>query len=233
MRKIIVFMILLGLAASGAAAQKRRAPVKPAAAVRTPASVAGRVSDAECKALAVALAGENWTRAAALAAAQLQILKTDNAQKQLAQLRYIYLYSLAGRILAFNARNNAAEAQKTWLELDRAMETMIGREFVLPARPFAESCEKRLNYICQVKDTPNAFRTTATSKEGNAIHSFDYVVFERAPDVAAFREKEIFLGGTLQKADYNEDPAKPWAIRLFFNRGFVAAGAGRERAAGQ
>jgi hypothetical protein len=220
MRKIFFSMIVCGLAVSAGPAQNSRVPVKspvPAAAAQN----AAQISEADWKILADALGAENWNRAAALAAGHLQSLKNDNEKKQLAQLRYIYLYALAGKILAFNAQKNAAEAQKTWTELDRVIETFVGREFLLPPRPFAADCEKRLNYICQVKDNPKALRTTATNKAADSILSFDYVVFDQPADTAGFAGKEAFLGGRLLKAEYNEDPSKPWAIRLFFNEGFV------------
>ncbi len=223
MRKLIVVAIFLSLAATGALAQKRRAPAR-SAPKKTPVAAAktiAQISETDWKTLADALAAEDWPKSAALAAAHLTILKTDNEKKQLARLRYIYLYALAGKILAFNAQKNFAEAEKAWTELDRAMEGFIGKEFLLPPRPLAEDCGGRLNYVCPVKDTPRAFRTTATNKEGNAIHSFDYVVFDQPVDVSAHREKETFLGGTLQKADYNEDRTKPWVLRLFFQKGFV------------
>jgi hypothetical protein len=221
MRKIIFFTILICISVSGVFAQKGPTPVKAVQPVPTAAKVVTEISETDWNILASSLRAEDWNKSAALAAAHLENLKTENEKKQLAQLRYIYLYTLAGKILAFNAQKNTLEAEKTWSELDRVMETFIGREFVLPPRPFASDCAKRLNFICPVKNNPQAFRTTATNKEGSAIHSFDYVLFDQPIDIKEFREKETFLGGTLQKAEYNDDKSKPWVIRLFFNKGFI------------
>ena len=197
---------------------------------RVPAKVAPRnvpfkstteISDADWQVLAAALKKEDWKQSATLAAGHLLSLKTDNEKKQLAQLRYIYLFSLAGQILAFNAQGNAVESEKTWMEVDRAMASFINKEFLMPARPFTTDCTKKLNVVCQVKETPNAFRTTATNKEGNAIHSFDYVQLDQRVDLKEFNGKEVFMGGMLQRAEYNEDKSKPWVLRLFFKNGFL------------
>lgn len=222
MRKVIFFTILISLSSACVFAQKPPTPVKAIPqSVPVEQKIATEVADADWKILADALVGENWNKAAFLAAANLQNLQKDNDKKQLAQLRYIYLYALAGKILAYTAQGNLLEAEKSWDELDRVTETFIGKEFVLPPRRFVRDCDKKLNIICQVKDTPNAFRTTATNKEGNSIHSFDYVVFDQPVDIKEFDEKPTFLGGILRKAEYNDDKSKLWVMRLFFHKGFV------------
>lgn len=220
MKKLIFLTVLICLSAAGIFAQPPRVPVKITPR-NVPFKTVTEISDAEWLALATALEKEDWKQSATLANQYLQTLKTENDKKQIAQLRYIYLFSLAGQILAYNAQNNAAEGEKAWVEIDRVMETFIGKEFIMPPRPFASDCEKKLNVICQVKDTPNAFRTTATNQEGNAIHSFDYVMLDQQTDLKEFNGKVTFLGGVLRRAEYNEDKSKPWVLRLFFNKGFL------------
>ncbi|MBS1797548.1 MAG: hypothetical protein JSS81_27240 [Acidobacteria bacterium] len=221
MKKVVFLTVLLTLAI-GVCGQKPKAPVRPAVkTVPVQQTVWTEVPDAEWGALAKALADEDWNKAAALAARDLERLPADNDRKQLAQLRYMYLYAQTGRILDANARADATAAETAWNELDVMMANFIGKEFVLPPRRFVEDCDKKLNVICRVRDTPNAFRTTATNIEGNAIHSFDYVVFETPVDIKEFDEKPTFIGGILRKADYNEDKTKPWVLRLYFNKGFV------------
>lgn len=220
MRKFIFITILICLSASIKFAQTPRVPAKITPR-NVPFKTVTEISEADWLALAAALEKEDWKQSAALAAGHLQTLKSENEKKQVAQLRYIYLFALAGQILDFNARGSATEAEKAWTELDRALETFIGKELVMPPRPLTTDCEKKLNVICQVKDTPNAFRTTATNQEGNAIHSFDYVQFDQTVDLKEFNGKETFLGGILRKAEYNEDKSKPWVLRLFLNKGFL------------
>jgi hypothetical protein len=222
LKKSIFITILISLSAAAIFAQKPSTTVKKIPnRVPFEAKTVTEIPGAEWNDLAAALDGEDWNKSVILAAEYLQNLKTDNDKKQLAQLRYLYVYALAGKLLAANAQNNALEAEKTWDELDRVIATFIGKEFVLPPRQFVENCDKALNVICQVKDNSTALRTTATNREGNAIHSFDYVVFDQAVNIREFDAKPTFLGGILRKAEYNEDKSKPWVMRLFFNRGFV------------
>ena len=223
MKKTIFITIFISLAVAGVFAQKTKTPVRPIPK-RVPVQTKAlpEITNAEWDVLAGALTTEDWNKSAVLAAQYLEKLPVDNEKKQLAQLRYIYLYALTGKILDYNAQANALEAEKTWDQLDRIIAAFIGKEFVMPPRRFVKDCDKLLNVICRVKDTPNAFRTTATNIEGNAIHSFDYVVFDKIVDIKEFNEKPTFLGGILRKADYNEDKSKPWILRLYFNKGFVS-----------
>ncbi len=223
MKKIIFITILICLSAAGIFAQKTQKPVRSMPkSVPVQQNILTEIANADWDILASALTTEDWNKSAVLAAQYLENLPVDNDKKQLAQLRYIYIYALTGKILDYNAQANALESEKTWNELDRIMATFIGKEFLMPARRFVENCDKLLNVICRVKDTPNAFRTTATNIEGNAIHSFDYVVFDQNVDIREFNEKPTFLGGILRNADYNEDKSKPWIVRLYFNKGFVS-----------
>jgi len=220
MKKLIFITIWICIAAAVLHAQPPRVPAKITPR-NVPFKTVTEVSDADWLALAAVLEKEDWKQSATLAAGHLQILKTENDKKQIAQLRYIYLFSLAGQILAYNAQGNAVEREKVWTEIDKAMESFINKEVVMPPRPFTTNCEKKLNVICQAKDTPNTFRTTATNKEGNGIHSFDYVQLEQPVDIKEFNGKEAFIGGILRRAEYNEDLSKPWVLRLIFNNGFL------------
>jgi hypothetical protein len=220
MKKLIFITIWICIAAAVLHAQPPRVPAKITPR-NVPFKTVTEVSDADWLALAAVLEKEDWKQSATLAAGHLQILKTENDKKQIAQLRYIYLFSLAGQILAYNAQSNAVEREKVWTEIDKAMESFINKEVVMPPRPFTTNCEKKLNVICQAKDTPNTFRTTATNKEGNGIHSFDYVQLEQPVDIKEFNGKEAFIGGILRRAEYNEDLSKPWVLRLIFNNGFL------------
>lgn len=220
MKKIFSIVILVCISAASLFAQTTRVPAKITPR-NVPFKEVTEISDADWSTLATVVQKEDWKQSALLATQYMQTLKTDNDKKQLAQLRYIYIFSLAGQINTYNTQGNAVEAEKSWQELDTVMETLIGKEFVMPPRLFTTDCEKKLNVICQVKDTPNALRTTATNQEGNAIHSFDYVLFDGPVDIKEFNGKQTFLGGLLQKAEYNEDKSKPWILRLFFHKGFL------------
>jgi hypothetical protein len=221
MKKFIFITILICISTAFTFAQKIVRTPAPITPRNVPFRTVTEISDADWTTLADMLEKEDWKQSATLAAQYLQTLKTDNEKKQLAQLRYLYLFSLAGQILVANAQGNAVESEKVWTEIDKVMETFVNKEVVMPPRLFTTDCEKKLNVVCQVKDTPNALRTTATNKEGTGIHSFDYVQFDEAINIKEFDNKSTFLGGILRKAEYNEDKSKPWVLRLFFNKGFL------------
>jgi len=182
------------------------------------------ISETEWKVLTDALSAENWDRAAVYSSALLNRLKVDNDAKQIARLRYFYLYALAGRILKAHDAGKTTEVDAGWRELDKAVEPLIGKEFVLPPREYRTTCEKNLNFICPVKDNAKALRTTATTKEGKGILSFDYVVFQKKVELKKdFEDKQFFLGGTLKKVEFNEELSdeQPWVMYLIFEKGFI------------
>jgi hypothetical protein len=226
-QNLILFAILLSVAVSAAFGQKAKTPVKSApkktvpatktAAAKIPAKVPVKaapieISQAEWNALVEALDKENWTQAALLASAALGKLKTDNDKKQQAQLRYFYLYALAGK---------AADGKITYAELLKTADSFIGKEFLMPSRQFLADCAAKVNFICATKDNENAVRVTATNKSGSAIHSFEYVKLAEKPDIAANDGKAAFVGGTLQKAEINLYKQNISIMRLIFDKGFV------------
>ena len=128
MKKFIFIIILNCISALAASAQPPRVPAKITPR-NVPFKTVTEISGEDWQTLAAVIEKEDWKQSATLAAGHLQTLKTENDKKQLAQLRYIYLFSLAGQILVYNAQGNLAEGEKAWSELDRVME--------LPARDAA------------------------------------------------------------------------------------------------
>lgn len=222
MRKFVLFIIVLCFSISICFAQKNKTPAKtiePKKIIQ-PETI-GEISDAEWKNLTDTLQAEDWNKSASLAAQYLQNLKTDNEKKQLARLRYFYLYALAGKILTASSSGIPVETDSMWKELDAAVGSFIGKEFVSPPRLFLPVCKTVLNYVCAVKDNDHLLRTTATNTEGTMIHSFEYVTFDEKISWGEFVEKETFLGGKLKRAEFNQDMSKLWVMRLFFEKGFV------------
>jgi hypothetical protein len=219
MKKFVLLTILLS--ATIGFAQKKPQTVVTVKPHPVLSPVATAFSEAEWKILTDAFQSEDWTKAAAIAAQYLSKLKSDNDKKQLAQLRYLRLYALAGKILAVSGANIPADNDALWKELDDAASEFNGREFVLPPRRHLSKCVRVANYICRVADNDRALRVTATNKAGTAIHSFDYIVFDAKSLPDNLPESELFLGGTLKRVEYNQDLSKPWVMRLIFEKGFV------------
>jgi hypothetical protein len=198
---------------SSPAPKKVSRPASAAAAVSAESSSITEVPEAEWQAMAAAARDENWEAAATLAARNLARLKIENQKKQLAQLRYVYLHSLAGR---------AAEGKLPFAELERLAGAFVGQEFLLAPRQILSDCRTKVNYICAAQNGGDrVLRVTTTNRAGNAIHSFEYVVLDEKFDARAHNEKVAFLGGTLKKVESRAVKADAKVIRLVFEKGFV------------
>ncbi|MDQ3800026.1 MAG: hypothetical protein M3384_11275 [Acidobacteriota bacterium] len=224
MKKLIFFTVFICLLAAAAASsstfgqQKRRTAVSPspAAPKKTAQPVAptpaGEIPEADWLKMADAMYQENWEKSSALAAQNLQKLKIENAKKQLAQLRYIYLYSLAGKV---------SEGKMAFAEFERIAGGFVGQEFLLVSRQLLADCSTKVNYICASKTSDRVLRVTATNRAGTAIHLFEYVVLDEKFDLRANSEKLAFLGGNLKKIESNIYTPDLKILRLIFDKGYV------------
>lgn len=183
---------------------------KSAAPKKTVLSVATKISDAEWKAIISAIEAEDWMLGARLSTAAMSKLKTDNSEKQLARLRYFYVFALAGQ---------AAAGRISYPELEKTVATFVGKEFLMPSRQLMSDCRGRVNYICPAGETGQAVRVTATNLQGSEIHSFEYVQLTEKAALTENQGRAAFLGGNLQAAEINEYRSGIKALRLVFDRG--------------
>lgn len=179
------------------------------------------ISDKEWRLMNDALKAENWEDGTLLASRLIGRTKTETENKQLAQLRYFLLYSLAGKVIAYSEAKKPVEEKIARKELEDTADNLIGEEIIMPPREFLYNCSKVLNYICSVKDNENALRVTATNQAGTSIQAFETVLFDQKIDLKEFIGKETFLGGTLAKTEFNSEKSNLWIMRLFFVKGFV------------
>lgn len=212
MKKLIFFTVLFSLAVSLTFGQKRATTVSPAPKKIVQPVRAGEIPEPDWLKMADAMYLENWDKSSALAAQNLQRLKTDNPKKQLAQLRYIYLYSLAGKV---------SEGKMTFAEFERVAKTFVGQEFMLVSRQLLADCSTKVNYICAAKNNERVLRVTATNRSATKIHLFEYVVLNERFDVRANSEKLAFLGGNLKKVESNLYKSDMKIMRLVFDKGYV------------
>lgn len=213
MKKTILILTALFLASVVSFGQTRKAPVKPVPVKPAPTPTVAQISDTEWNEMVKALTAENWVKASSLISVSLSKLKTDNETKQLARLRYFYLYSLAGKV---------AKGLATFEELEKSAKNLIGQDFLMPSREIAADCTKKLNYICAVKDNEKALRVTAINEPATSILSFEYVLLNEQFDVTANNGKKAFLSGRLKKTEFNPEKSDEWIMRLFFENGAAA-----------
>ncbi|MGI8468732.1 MAG: hypothetical protein ACR2N3_09780 [Pyrinomonadaceae bacterium] len=211
MKKIIFIFILFCLAAFPIFGQKRQAIIKPAPKKPVANAPLAEISAQDWDAVINALDKENWTQAAQLSSTALGKLKADNDKKQLARLRYFYIYALAGK---------AAEGKTTYAEIEKIADGFIGKEFVMPSRTILADCAGKVNYICAVKDNNQILRVTATDKVAT-IHSFEYIKLAESLNTENYNEKNALLSGTLEKVELYLNKSGVKIMRLVFGQGFV------------
>jgi hypothetical protein len=207
LRKSFITAIIICAALATCSAQRRTAIVPRISAVSV-----NEITDAQWKILSYAWEAENWARTSSLATEYISRLAAENDKKQIARLRYIYLYSLAGMV---------AQRRITAADLEQRGSALVGKEFVIPSRPVLTDCTGTVNSICPVKDNKRAVRITSTTKAATTILSFNYISFDKEPALQPLAGKQAFTGGTLKSMELNPDPAKPWIMRLFFGAGFI------------
>lgn len=220
MKKLFLFIIFISLASYSVVAQTRKSSAKPAPKKTVPvaqtsalanSSAAVEIPAEEWNGIVKNIEAEDWNKSSALTLAALKKLKNDNEKKQLARLRYFYIYSLTGKI-----------AQKTMLpsELERISEAFVGQDFLMPSRQILADCTGKVNYVCTVKADEKSLRVTATSKSAT-IHSFEYVKLSDKFDASGNDGKEVFLGGKLQKIEIGTYKDNIKIVKLYFEDGFA------------
>lgn len=177
------------------------------------------IPDRDWKSLIDAAQVENWNKTATLAESYLTKVSFENDKKQIARLRYILLYALAGKIIEAAAAKDKTEQTKARAALEKTANEFVGKEFFMPSREIARRCEGKLNYVCRSTQQPDVLRVTATNHSGTAIFSFEYVRLKEEIYTLKNSGKEVILSGILGKFEINPEPSNVWIMRLFFENG--------------
>ncbi len=221
MKKVGFLVILFCFSAVVCFSQKSKTLVNSNASKQAQVKVIAEVHDTDWRILIDAVQIENWERSASLAGGYLTKIKTENNKKQIARLRYILLYALAGKIVEASFAGKKPEEAKARIELEKAANGFLEKEFFMPSREISDDCEGRLNYVCRSKQQKNVLRVTATNQAGTAIYSFEYVRLKENFSITESIEKEVVLSGVLKKTEFNPNRSNVWIMRLFFENGSV------------
>jgi hypothetical protein len=192
--------------------QTRKPPLKPSpkipavVPIAAPSPAAG-IPESEWVEIAKSFDAEDWNQTVSLSTAALNKYKTDNKEKQLAQLRYFYLFALAGKV---------SKGQMTFEQLKTLSEPLIGQTFSMPSRKVLADCKNALNYICAMKEYYRTWRVTATNKSFTTIHSFEYIQLPEKVDTVLNADKNVALDGKLIKIEFNPKKQTTWIMRLYF-----------------
>lgn len=221
MKKVVLLIILFCLSSVVCFSQKSKTSVPLNAVKPAQVKTIAEVPDADWRDLVDAVQSENWEKSAQLASEYLTKVKAENNKKQIARLRYILLYALAGKIVETSFAGKKAEEAKARVELEKAANEFLGKEFFMPSREVSDDCEGRLNYICRSKQQANVLRVTTTNQAGTAIHSFEYLRLKQNFSIAENIGKEVILSGVLRKIEFNPNKSNVWIMRLLFENGSV------------
>lgn len=184
-------------------------------------AVAAKIPEADWNNLEAILKREDWGRSAALSKSYLDKLTAENDTGQLARLRYIYLYSLAGKIIGHSFLGEKSAETETRAELEQAARGFIGKDFIFPVRTILADCTGVVNYVCESKDNTGFLRIAATNSNATAIHSFEYIEMSLALNTTIHHKRDVVLGGVLHSVRFNPEESNTWIMILQFESGFV------------
>lgn len=213
MRKAVLVSTLIILLSAASFGQVIQPPA--GTAPQKPVQAALKVTEIDSKEwgnIIKALDDEDWKWASALIRTSMAKLTADNEKRQLAQLRYFYLYSLAGK---------ASQNVLAYSELEKAVFELTDAEFLFPARKVLADCTRSVNHICPVKGTESALRMTATNKSVSQIHSFEYVELPNSFNTKANSGRKAYVSAYLKKAELNPKRPDSWIVRLYFYGGQI------------
>jgi len=216
-----VFRILLCLSSFVCFTQKAKMPVGSDFSKQTQVKAITEISDDDWRLLIDAVQVENWGKSASLAVGYLTKIKTENSKKQIARLRYILLYALAGKTVEASFADKKLEETKARIQLEKAANEFLGKEFFMPSREVSLDCGDKLNYVCRSKQQRNVLRVTATNHMATAIYSFEYVRLKENFNTTQNAGKEVILSGILNKIEFNPTKSNVWIMRLFFENGSI------------
>jgi hypothetical protein len=221
MKKVVLLITLFCLSSVVCFSQKSKTPISSNAAKPAEVKTIAEIPETDWRDLVDAVQSENWEKSALLANGYLTKIKTENNKKQIARLRYILLYALAGKIIETSFAGKKAEETKARAEMEKAANGFLGKEFFMPSREISDDCEGRLNYICRSKQQANVLRVTTTNQAGTAIHSFEYLRLKQNFSISENIGKEVILSGVLRKIEFNPNKSNVWIMRLLFENGSV------------
>jgi hypothetical protein len=213
MKRICFFIFIFLIVFSNVFGQKKKVVTKPKsnAKVVLPATV--EIPENDWYLLNVSVSAEDWKKVEQITLEYLKKLPSENSKKQVAQLRYIYIFALQGQV---------ANGDLDFEKLDEILQTFIGKDFLMPSRQISKSCKNILNYICPSENKENSLWIAATNSKGTVIHSFEYFQLNETFDIEKNKNRIAFSSGTLQEFTLNPRKTNTWIARLYFNNSQIA-----------
>ena len=210
MKQFILILALFGLTVISISAQKTK--------------TADEISDKQWQELFVALDDENWGVAFNLSTKYLKQLKDNDEAKSIGNLRYMCLYSAAGKVF---------EGKMSYDKLEEFVKGFVGKKLVFPYRQISVK-RKGFNFIAPSSETKNKAMVTAANKAGTTILAFEYLEIKDNFDFAKHDGEEVAIGGIAKSIIPNPNKSNIVILRIYISDGYVMLpGEKEEKASGK
>ena len=168
------------------------------------------VSDDDFQKVLVAVSSEDWDTAVDLSKKYLKQMKADD--ERLPRLRYIYLYSAAGKV---------SEGRMEFDELTKSTKEFVGKNLVLPFRPITLDCPRAMNFICPSKESKDRVFIAASNRTGTTILAFEYVQLKEPFDFASHEGEAASIVGDIQSIQPNPNKSRAIVMRLYISNAVI------------
>lgn len=179
-------------------------------AQKTPVSES--LSEKEWEKLYSALEADDWEKSAELSQQYLARLKNDDPEKTLARLRYMLLFSSAGKV---------ALGQMSYEELQKVADPLVGQEVQLPYGKIFRDCRGNMGALCFTPKGNHDLTVASTNRKGTHIHAFVYTDLREKFDYDANLEKIATVRGVIKSIEYNPNQSKIWIMRVLLKDGSI------------
>jgi hypothetical protein len=173
------------------------------------------IDDQQWNELVTALEGENWDTAAKLSSEYLKTVQSEDGPRGLDRLRFMYLYSSAGRV---------ASGKMSFEDLEKQLKDFVGKQVMLPSLSISGSCTKvrppLFNTICG-GDDPTRLMITSTNKAARGIHAFVYVQLNEKFDPAKNENKLGVIIGKIDSIAPNPNKSRLLVMRIYISDAIV------------
>ncbi len=169
------------------------------------------VTDKQWDQLLSSLNEEDWTKGYEYSSKYLK--EMPDTDKRLPRLRYILLYTAAGKV---------SEGKMTYDDLEQAIKPMIGKYVVFPYRAIAADTQgSPLNLITGHKDDKKRLFSVASNQDGTTIHAFEYVTLKDEFDVQSHDGQPASIRGIIEKIEPNPNKSLALVLRVYIADGEV------------
>lgn len=177
------------------------------------ASPTDLISEKQWSELFSSLSDENWDRAFALSGEYIKLLKDDDNAESIANLRYMLLFSAAGRV---------SEKKMGYDDLEKIAKVLVGKKLAFPFHPIEASCNGRqFNSICPTDKGKNKVMTASSNRLATTIFAFEYTDLKEDFDFAAHAGEMAAIIGTVKSIEPNPNRSTLVILRIYITDGSI------------